>query len=470
MPGIASITADGVAYLTGVADSTGAQVTVYSDAALTSELSLPVVVNMARTVYVAADGTYRTTITDGFGAVVDADYVWPRTHPASIVVDIPAQQRTQVARVAAPGGRRVGVVGASISNGSNSSNATVTSYRAQVQKRCGSSVVGGIVLSAHPGQTSSYILTRMPEAIAGGAEIILLGPDFVTNSISNLFTVDQLRRDFIAAVRQARDAGLKLVACTNLPKTSSAGAAWLAVLNAYNVWLRSYCVQQGIPLADVYRATVDPTTGYLLAAYDSGDGVHPNDAGHDAIAAAIASVLTAAVGTVVWPVVAAGNGLLLDPLMTTTAQWAVVSGSDTTKSLVAASNGDIPVGGWVRHSLSNSGGSTQKLSVQRVSMPAGTWSPGDTCLWSFYVRASVKEAINKIVLIEGTNIDAILFEQFPTASPGPMMVKFKIPSVVPSGFYRPGIVVAAPAYTDVTLDIGACDVFNLTRLGITGAW
>lgn len=48
----------------------------------------------------------------------------------------------------------------------------------------------------------------------------------------------------------------------------------------WNAWVRYTAQSLGLPLVDAHSALVDPATGTFLAAYDSGDGIHPNRAGH----------------------------------------------------------------------------------------------------------------------------------------------------------------------------------------------
>jgi lysophospholipase L1-like esterase len=56
---------------------------------------------------------------------------------------------------------------------------------------------------------------------------------------------------------------------------------------ALNHWIRTTRELDGVADYDLLlRDPSDPTR--LLPAYDSGDGIHPNDAGHEALARAIA--------------------------------------------------------------------------------------------------------------------------------------------------------------------------------------
>ena len=52
--------------------------------------------------------------------------------------------------------------------------------------------------------------------------------------------------------------------------------------------MATYCTTNSVTCVEAYAALVDPgTADTLLPAYDSGDKLHPNQAGLDAIATAV---------------------------------------------------------------------------------------------------------------------------------------------------------------------------------------
>lgn len=56
-----------------------------------------------------------------------------------------------------------------------------------------------------------------------------------------------------------------------------------AAVQRYNAWLREFCSTERVPLdPSTYTSMVDPVTGNILAAYDSGDQIHFNPAGNKA--------------------------------------------------------------------------------------------------------------------------------------------------------------------------------------------
>ncbi|MEV6556012.1 GDSL-type esterase/lipase family protein [Nocardia sp. NPDC051756] len=101
-------------------------------------------------------------------------------------------------------------------------------------------------------------------------------------------TTDQLIAGFTEIARRAHEANLTIHAATIGPY---AGCVYPGMpleetqqtRNEVNEWLRSTDVFDSV--FDVARAVEDPARpGFILPAYDSGDGMHLNDAGHRAMA------------------------------------------------------------------------------------------------------------------------------------------------------------------------------------------
>lgn len=107
--------------------------------------------------------------------------------------------------------------------------------------------------------------------------------------------------DFTAIYDEALAAGMRVVACTVAPfgNHSQWSATRETELQALNAMIVGYVAQHPneTALVDSYTLLGTPGTPEdLLAAYDSGDGLHWSTAGHNAFAAAVETALRAVLG------------------------------------------------------------------------------------------------------------------------------------------------------------------------------
>lgn len=102
----------------------------------------------------------------------------------------------------------------------------------------------------------------------------------------------------VSMVAKARAANIVPVLFTPGPWKTNVN--WTATKQGYHdtfrAWIIAYGAAEGLAVADVYAALVDPGVPQtLLPAYDGGDGLHPSAAGYRATGDTIAAVLPAAV-------------------------------------------------------------------------------------------------------------------------------------------------------------------------------
>ncbi|MEV5429992.1 SGNH/GDSL hydrolase family protein [Streptomyces sp. NPDC052701] len=93
-------------------------------------------------------------------------------------------------------------------------------------------------------------------------------------------------------IRQARARGLRVIGATLLPLAGSDhwGEHAAKVSHELNEWIR--CAGEYDAVADLHRALADPADpDRLHPSYDSGDHLHPGDAGYAVMAEAVAAVL-----------------------------------------------------------------------------------------------------------------------------------------------------------------------------------
>lgn len=122
--------------------------------------------------------------------------------------------------------------------------------------------------------------------------VLLLG----TNDLWFGATGDQVISGMETVVADAKAAGVGVIGATLLPRAGSEG--WTAQMEAYrqqvNTWMRtaaafSVVVDLGSVVADVYNGACSPDR--MFPPYDSGDGLHPDNAGQVAMANTIPTSL-----------------------------------------------------------------------------------------------------------------------------------------------------------------------------------
>jgi lysophospholipase L1-like esterase len=360
-------------------------------------------------------------------------------------------------------GRYVTWAGDSITNGSASSNASVTSFRMMTAKILGGAFISQNSINAGvPGDTSALLLARMDAILAASPEHVHV--QIGTND-ANGVSLATFQANIVAIRAKCDAAGVPMSMGLIPPRGSSVGSTITATLVSYNMWLRIWAPRAGVRLADTYGCLVDPATRYLAAAYDSGDGTHPNNAGHLAMANAIATMFTASPSLIApqpWPVSAAGNGLCIDPLMAITGHWYALAGpSFPAQSLVAAANNDLPFGQWQRFTLNNSGGGSSTRGTMGTDLGSG-WAVGDKLLIATYVRGNGVEKVQ--VMNQSLAAVSVCLESPPSTTPGPLFVTMLVPTGATA--LHLAVSVFAAAGQSVTADLGACDVFNLTAMGL----
>lgn len=273
--------------------------------------------------------------------------------------------------------------GDSVTNGSSASN-FVYSYSRQACHMAGTlyaasdSIEGGT-----SGYTSTQLLAYLPTLLS------TYTPDAVhlqigTNDSGASVALSTYSANITAMAALVKAAGKQLTIGTVPPRGS--GSAQLAAsrpfIAAYNMWLRMWAPGAGVELAEVHGALADPTTGDYLSTYDSGDGVHPNDAGHREIARVVSAAMLRATSSYRPSLVNAVStlNLVVNPLMVTagtdptSSTSAVASGTAPTRSIVADASGVLPAGQWAQVDLT--AGATSAFG-REFALSSGGWAVGD---------------------------------------------------------------------------------------------
>jgi lysophospholipase L1-like esterase len=86
---------------------------------------------------------------------------------------------------------------------------------------------------------------------------------------------------------------MKVYALTILPDGGFSGDGHAATISAINSWIKSTAPTMGVVVVDTHALLASNTAPtYLNSTYNSGDGEHPNEAGAEVIAQAVASAIT----------------------------------------------------------------------------------------------------------------------------------------------------------------------------------
>lgn len=138
------------------------------------------------------------------------------------------------------------------------------------------------------GNTTDQLLSRFDEdviAVRPESCLILGGANDVFTGVPAAATEQNLARLY----RECLDAGITPVACTLTPVKpgmfvgdASQADSLNASIDRLNAWMTSYCADRGIALVD-FNSVVRADPGRYLQP----DGIHPSEAGHDAMGEAI---------------------------------------------------------------------------------------------------------------------------------------------------------------------------------------
>ncbi|MGC0329865.1 lysophospholipase L1-like esterase [Streptomyces sp. SAI-170] len=208
-------------------------------------------------------------------------------------------------------GRRdaVALFGDSITDGFGSTPGTDRRWSDVLAARTGRPVlnagIGGNLLlndSAWYGEKGVHRLSRDVLAHPGvDTLVVLLGLNDIgfsetdeqpTYKPAPVLEADELIAGHRELIRQARGAGLRVIGATLLPLAGSDhwGEHAAKVSHELNEWIRNSGEYDAV--VDLHRALADPQDpDRLRAAYDFGDHLHPNDAGYEVMAEAVADVL-----------------------------------------------------------------------------------------------------------------------------------------------------------------------------------
>lgn len=124
------------------------------------------------------------------------------------------------------------------------------------------------------------------------SDVVPYAPSVVTilagsNDISQNRTLASFQANIRGIVARTLAIGAVPVLVTILPRTPS--ATYGQRVSQWNAWLKSYALTKGFALLDFNTLMTNPADGALL--YDSGDGLHPTQAGYKVMGDYAATIL-----------------------------------------------------------------------------------------------------------------------------------------------------------------------------------
>lgn len=234
---------------------------------------------------------------------------------------------------------------------------------------------------------------------------VLVGANNLSGSEATQFPIWQ--QDVIDIVTDLRAVGCDVVLCTVTPRSGPATTQPPSIINGkWNDWLRRYAFENGILIADMWKAVTNPATGEWRAGWaDPTDGVHPFQPAHRAMAQElIATIQPLLIPTPKIPKtrrLSDGN-LIPGGIITSAAMpsgWLAVTGIGHTYEVDA----DAP-GGFAAQLNAVDPAVNPEFRV-RTQITDGTWAVGDKI--TVFFRWRIEQAIDVAV---GRGLRALLVQ------------------------------------------------------------
>jgi lysophospholipase L1-like esterase len=338
----------------------------------------------------------------------------------------------------------------------------------QAERVAGSYRLRSLLNAGVASDRADQLLTRIPDILANN-QLDHIHVQVGTNDAGQSITWQNYATAMTSIATLIKNAGVSVSMGTVIPRISTSTTI-NAFIQQYNLWLTLWCPKQGIPLADTWAAIADPATGGLAAAYDSGDGIHPNDAGHLALAKSCAPVVVSRESVVPWPGAAVqAMGLIDDPLSTVTTGWTASGAASTFSHTVSSAGyGELPVNNanWRVFNVDNSAGGSAANKTWSYTLSSSKYAANDEMAICFYVgHDDISQASSiKIQIANGGTAFSIVVDTTNSVNnPGPAFEPFNIPASPTTITVQATLNSAARANT--TAYLGLPQVFNLTAGG-----
>jgi lysophospholipase L1-like esterase len=327
--------------------------------------------------------------------------------------------------------------------------------------------------AGHGGNTAAQMLARFD------TDVTPYSPSVVTilsgaNDGNAGVSLPSFAATIKAIVAKCTAIGAVPVLMTTPPNNYAAAGSQELSMRGYNAWLVRYANATGLPCLDVFGIVSNPAVRFnYLTVYDVGDGIHPSQAGHEAIGLALWNLLSSSITP---------NAELLtqypsDPVNIITDGMMLTNVSDGHSGFIGT--------GWTVYNNPANGSYTRSIvtdsavlgNMQRLGVSAALTSP-NTIEQSIAI-AGGKFAVGDVIRYTGIitsagGTKAQVFLNFPGS--GGFGITWYVNAAVTRG--RFSIEVAVPAGTTSlepqltagggtgNVDFGQVTLYNLTKQGV----
>ena len=141
-----------------------------------------------------------------------------------------------------------------------------------------------------PGETTTQMMARFDTDVAAySPQVVFMAGG--TNDIGAGTALSTIQANFVSFVTECRAINARPVFCTVSPSGSASPTNRSQQIARLNQWILDYAAENYIDVVDFYAALVDATTGSFVTAYNSGDNIHPSEAGYAIMGATAATAM-----------------------------------------------------------------------------------------------------------------------------------------------------------------------------------
>jgi lysophospholipase L1-like esterase len=325
--------------------------------------------------------------------------------------------------------------------------------------------------AGHGGDTSVDMLARFDTDVTPhkpNIVTILSGANDGNQGISQALFSSTIKQ----IIAKCAAIGAVPVLMTTPPNNYTSGTVQETAMRGYNSWIVRYAASAGLPCVDLCAVVSDPTKRWnYLTVYDVGDGIHPSQAGHEAIGLALWNVLSASVvpnAELLTQYLSDPNNIITGGLMLTDTNadgradnWNVYNtpaGGSSIPSIVT----DAAVLGKMQRLAVTGVGTSPYTFEQYISSSSGTkFVAGDVVRYTGIITSTGGTKAQVYLGFPGSGGQGITWYVNAAVTRG----RFSIEATVPAGTTTLEPQITAGGGTG-TVDFGQVTLYNLTKMGV----